>query len=290
VRYRGVAYFSPPLATNPTRPDTGLKLLVFDTSSVIRPRTRSRTLVVSRPDAIGSRTVIDWFVISNPLERTRVSRDSLDPTWSAVLPAEAVNAQVGDARINQFSPDAVGFRGDSVHLFAAVSPGEKELLLQYEIPAGHRRIELPVAGADSVDVFLEEPNAELDPAAGWTVTTQTFEGRGFRRFARAAAGAGRVAIRFPGLALQPGAVLPWRVGAFGLALALLSWRLLARPDATPAAPSRIDGLVERLAALEGRYRGREAELTPEQWEAYRRERAELVAALDAALVAARSRT
>lgn len=40
------------------------------------------------------------------------------------------------------------------------------------------------------------------------------------------------------------------------------------------------GLVEQIARLDARYRGREPEVPPEEWQTYQRERARLRAELD----------
>ena len=65
-RYGGIEYFSQPVATNPSRPDTGIVVIVTDTSSLVPVVVRQRTILVGAPDQTGTRTVLDWFVLSNP--------------------------------------------------------------------------------------------------------------------------------------------------------------------------------------------------------------------------------
>jgi hypothetical protein len=287
TRYSGIGYFSAPLPLGRIRSDTAVRLLVFDTSSTVPLATRSRTLVVSRPDAIGVRTVVDWFVVSNAANRTRVGRDTLEPTWRVRLPARARNAQVGDARVNQVSPEAVSFRADSMLVYAPFSPGAKELLIQYELPAETKRLEVPSGGADSLDLFLEEAGAAVAPGE-WGITPQNFEGRQFRRFSRKGRPPATLTIRFPGLGIPPGTLLPLLVGAFGLGLAALSWRFLrARPAPAIVRPESAEPppatLAAEVADLDRKYEGRQGDVTREEWDAYRARRERLIDGLEAAL-------
>jgi hypothetical protein len=245
ARYAGIEYFSMPLATNPARPDTAIELLVHDTSSTVPIRVRSRTIVVGAPDAIGARTVIDWLVLANSGDRTRVAVDSFSGTWSGTLPTGVRNPQLGDPRLSQLSPEAVLFRGDSVLVLAPLSPGDKELLLQYEAPAALERLVLE-SGADSLDLFIEEPNATVT-GPGWRLRdTATFEGRPFRRFHRVAREAGLV-IDLPGTRVSP-AVLPVLVGLTALGLIGATGYLLRRP--APARQPTATHLADQIALLD----------------------------------------
>lgn len=233
AQYAGIEYFSQPLAARPGVADRDVSLVVFDTSSTVPVRTRSRTVVVGAPDPIGARTVIDWLVLENRSERTRVNPDSLDPTWSAPLPPEARNAALGDARTSVISPEAVLFRNDSVVLIAPVSPGTRELLLQYELPGSVAAVAVDLAGADSAEIFLEERGASV-ATAGWQVAdSQFFEGRSFRRFRRTGSGA-LVTLRFPRRIGEE--VLPLLVAVTALILVGFAWYRLRRPPAALPSP------------------------------------------------------
>lgn len=232
ARYAGIEYFSAPLAANRARPDTGIRLVVYDTSGTAPIVTRSRTLVLGAPDAAGSRTVIDWFVLDNRATVTRAGADSTEPTWATRMPAGVRSPEVGDARLSQISADAVIFRNDSMVVIAPFSPGQKELLVQYQIPRDQRVFELRLGVVDSVDVFLEEAGLALDPAQWRIRDSQLFEGRPFRRYQRLDE-APVLTIRFPRTAL-PKAVLPVLVslgaaGLFGGAWVLMRRHGLARP-------------------------------------------------------------
>lgn len=233
ANYAGIEYFSQPLATNPARPDTAVELLVYDTTSVDPVGTRSRTLVIGAPDAIGARTVVDWLVLANDGERTRVGADSTDPTWGLPLPAGVRNPALGDARLSQISPDAVLFRNDSVFVLAPLSPGDKELLLQYEIAPRTRRLAVDLRGIDSTDAFIEESGARIE-GDGWRVRdSQLFEGRPFRRLGRTDSTVTSLTIRFPSTGAGP-ATLPILVGLTAVALMIGTWLRMRRPPAAPA--------------------------------------------------------
>lgn len=235
ARYAGIEYFSPPITARPARPDTALRLVVYDTSSAAPVATKSRTLVVGSADAVGARTIIDWLVMDNRGVITRVGRDSIQPSWGAAMPREAQNPVVGDARLSQISPEAVDFRSDSVFVLAPISPGSKEVLLQYEIPGSVRRFTLPVVGIDSVDVFLEERGARVE-GSGWIARdSQLFEGRRFTRYVSSGPPPTAVTVVLPGAPDLPGYVLPALVALMGVGLAGAAWYRMRRPVA-PVAP------------------------------------------------------
>ncbi len=236
ARHAGIEYFSAPLGTNRVRPDTGIHLLVYDTSATAPVVTKSRTLVLGAPDVTGSRTVIDWFVLENRGTRTRVGRDSTESTWAARLPAGVRGPEVGDARLSQISAEAVTFRDDTAFVSAPISPGQKELLIQYEVVKDQRSLELPLGQVDSVDLFIEETGLGPDPARWRVRDSQMFEGRPFRRFQRLGL-VPTLTIRFPRTSL-PRAVLPVLVSLIGVGLFGGAWVLMRRPGlARPASPS-----------------------------------------------------
>jgi hypothetical protein len=78
------------------------------------------------------------------------------------------------------------------------------------------------------------------------------------------------------------------VGAVALGLALGGWYLLRRravPPGPAPAVAPADGLLDRLAALDARYLGREAEVDPGEWAEYQADRARLKDELETLLSA-----
>ena len=271
ARYGGIEYFSQPLAADSARADTGIVLIVADTSSTAPVRIRERTLLVSRPDESGTRTVVDWFVLSNPGQLTRVVSDTNRPSWGTPLPEDAQAVELADTRLSQFSPDAVVFRRDSALVFAPLSPGDKELLLQYRIPGSLHRFLVSFGGsADSVFVLLEERTARVSSPGFTAADSQLIEGRPFRRWAGRMPAAGALEIVIPAPLLSSGRLLELLVTGAASGFALLAWFLarrarvpvLAGPPDTPAA------LADAAARLDARYLGREAEVPSEEWARY----------------------
>lgn len=290
ARYAGIEHFSQPVGIDPAHPDTAVVVIVSDTSSSAPVAVRQRTLLISRADEGGTRTVIDWFVLANRGDLTRVAPDTIRPSWATPLPEDAQNVEVADTRLSQFSPDAVVFRRDSALVFAPLSPGEKELMLQYRIPGALRRFFAPSGGAvDSVFVLLQEPSARVLAPRMIRADSQLIEGRVFRRWAGALPAGSAIEIGLPAPLLSQGRTLALLVGVAALAFFVLAWYVLRR-RASPAAFSLLappSVLADAIAHLDARYLGREGEVPPEEWRGYLEERRRLKEALAAALAAAR---
>ena len=288
VRHDGIEYFSTPVATNPARPDTALVIIVADTSSDAPVSARERTLLLSAADASGSRTVVDWIVLQNGGERTRVARGK-QPSWAALLPPDAQNVELADAALSQFSAEAVEFRGDSVLLFAPLSPGQKELILQYHIPGSLRRFPVPMpTGIDSVFVLLEEPGARVAAPSFTASAEQQLNGRSFRRWTGRLAGAASVAVDFPAPAISRTLALVLLLVVTGLGFVILARVTLRRRRAAalPPKPHPLY-LADAIARLDLEA---QEQATPEEAERRQAERERLVAELDRALAAARRRS
>jgi hypothetical protein len=285
ARYRGIEYFSPPVHTNPQRPDTAIRLVAYDTSTTAPIAVGARHIVVPRPGQDGARSVLDLIVLRNGGTLARVSPDSMHPTWSFLLPAGTGEMQVGESDV---SPDAVVRQGDSVLVFAPLAPGDKQLTLEYAVMPVRGRLAFPVGpGGSPVNLLVEERGVSVGGGSLALADSQVIEGRSFRRWTGQVPPGGSVTIAWPGPGVASWRVLAALVGAVGLALVLAAWRLLRRPAAGAAPPpAGPDRLLDAIAALDARYAGREAETSPGEWRAYQSERARLKAELHAALAAA----
>jgi hypothetical protein len=115
----GIEYFSPPVATNPERPDTGIRILVYDTSSTTPISLVARHLVIARPGEDGSRGVLDLMVLRNDSRLTRTTSDTTRPTWSAPLPPGTIGLDLSES---DFSREAVARRGVTEKAVAANAP------------------------------------------------------------------------------------------------------------------------------------------------------------------------
>ena len=281
VRHAGIEYFSPPVHTNPERPDTTIRVLVYDTSSSAPIALEARHLVVTRPGEDGSRSVLDLVVLLNSGNRTRVAPDSAGASWGGLLPRGTMGLEVGESDV---SPDAVTRRGDSLLVAAPLAPGEKQVTVQYVIPAGSKELELPFTEpVSSVNVLAEENDVVVSGGSLALADSQVLQGRSFRRWTGAVPAGGALRVALPGRSRVPEGLLPSLVGAVVLVLLGAGWYFLARQARSPAASPAV--LLDKMAALDARYLGREGETSAEDWGSYQTERRRLKAELEAALAA-----
>jgi hypothetical protein len=279
--YAGIEYFSAPVPTNPQRPDTGIRIVVYDTSSSAPVALEARHLVLTRPGEDGSRGVLDLIILRNSGQLTRVAPDTLRPSWSTLLPPGTIGLEAAEG----VSPDAVGRRGDSLIVTAPIAPGEKQLAIQYQVPAGRRSLELPLQHPGvTVNVLTEEPDVRVIGRGITLADSQVIEGRSFRRWTGVVPVAGFIRLILPGSGGTPAWVLPALVVGLGLSLVGAGWYLFTRRGQSAPRP-RPDELVDAIAALDARYLDREGETPAQEWSSYRDERARLKAELESSLAA-----
>jgi hypothetical protein len=280
TRYSGIEYFSSPLPTNPAKASGPARIVVYDTSSTAPVALQTRHLVVTRPGEDGSRGILDLIILRNSSHRTRIAPDTLTPSWSVPLARGTRGLEVSEGDL---SPDAVSRRGDSLLITAPLAPGERELTVQYQVPAGRRTVELPVSGPGvALNVLLEERDAKLVAPGLALADSQVIQGRSFRRWSGKLS-QGVVRIILPTRGPAPGWLLASLVAAFGLGLAGAGWYLYTHRPARSLVPAA--DLVSAIAALDARYQGREAETSAAEWSSYREKRARLKAELQSSLAA-----
>lgn len=178
--YEGIAYFSLPLQKRRvTGPDA--EITVYDTTSrAVTLHVRGRHVVVSAPGPDGARDVVEVYEIANDTSVTLVSPDDAHPTWSAILPAEATQFQVGQGDI---SPASIRRDGGRIVSVAPFAPGLKQLSFAYRLPATAFPLSIPIEhGATVLEVLLEEPAAGASGPRLTAVAPVAVEGRRFRRF------------------------------------------------------------------------------------------------------------
>lgn len=283
ARYGDIEYFSPPVPTNPAAPDTGMRILVYDTSSTAPIGVEARHIVVPRAGADGARPVLDLIVLGNSGRVTRVAPDSSRPSWRLVLPAGAGDMQVGEGDL---SPDAIVREGDTVKVLAPIAPGQKQIALEYGVTPKQGAIEFAVGPTGGpVNLLVEERVARVSGGTLALADSQVIEGRSFRRYAGNVPAGGTVRLTLGGAAASAMArwALPVLVAAVALTLAAAGWGLTRRSRLVPAR-SRA-GMLDAIAALDARYAGREAETGADEWRQYASERARLKAELARGLAA-----
>ena len=285
ARYRGIEYFSQPVHTNPERPDTAIRIIVADTSSTAPVSLAARHLVVTKPGEDGSRSVLDLLVLRNEGTTTRVAPDRVRPSWSGPLPRGTLGLELGEG---DFSPDALTRRGDSLILLAPLSPGEKQITVQYIVPSNRGTLELPFEDSvASVNVLMEEREARVSGGSLAMADSQVIQGRAFRRWTGAVPVKGVVRVVLPGIRPTPQWVLALLVAGLVVGLGAAAWYLLrGRPGSVSGAAA--EELVHAIATLDARYLERERDTPAAEWSSYQAERARLKAQLEASLAAGRS--
>jgi hypothetical protein len=134
---------------------------------------------------------------------------------------------------------------------------------------------------DSVatNVLVQEPGARVLGAEMMAVDSQVIEGERFDRWVGAPHPGETVTVRFDGVkGSLPGWVLPGMVGLVGAGLLVAVFRRKPRRGV-----ASLEVLTDRIAELEAKYGGREAEVPPEEWSGYQEERDRLRAELSALL-------
>ena len=279
ARYDGIEYFSNAVRVRPGQPDTGARLFVYDTSSTAPIAVAARHIVLPRAGQDGSRTAIDLIVLENAGRVARVAPDSLHPSWSMALPSGISDLVVGESDL---SSEAVVRVEDSIHVIAPLAPGQKQLTLEYVVPAGAREVAWTMGASDvPLNLLLEDRGLRLSGAPLAPVDSQMIQGRLFHRYRGTVPAHGVVRLRLGGSPRAPWPVLAALVAAVALALGFGGWRLLRRTAPHPGVHP--NHLLDAIAALDARYAGRNEDTPTEEWEAYRSERERLKAQLERAL-------
>jgi hypothetical protein len=281
ARHAGIEYFSSPVHTNPERPDTAIRIAVYDTSTTVPVSLEARHLVLTRPGEDGSRSVLDLLILRNDGQRTRVAPDSSRPSWSGLLPRGTIGLELGESDV---SPDAITRKGDSLIVTAPLAPGEKQITVQYIVPAGLEELELQFTEpAAMVNVLAEEKGILVSGGTLAVSDSQVLQGRSFRRWTGLVPTGGSLRVALPGRERAPKWVLAALVAAVGLVLAAAAWYFLAGQRNPRVASS--SELLDAVAALDARYLGRESETSAEEWQRYQTERARLKAQFETSLAA-----
>lgn len=230
--FDSLAYFSLPLNVT-GRPAVHVEdIVTFPTAASgppIRLARRLATVAAARED--GTREILEILELENPGLTTRITKDTLMPTWAGRIPEDAGQFRGGQGDI---SPEAMVFRNDSVYVLGPIPPGPvKQLSYSYSLPAGTRRLVIPI----------DQPTAELnllveDTAAAVTATqveslgVQEIEQRRFAAYRAGPLAAGdRVEIQLPSTGFRAQALLPYVIAslAAGMVVALV-WALRKRPS------------------------------------------------------------
>jgi len=293
--YEGIAYFTSPLRGERTEGDDA-EITVFDTTShPVTLTLQGHHIVVSAPNATGTREIVEVYELSNDTTVTLVPRDSLTPIWSATLPAGATDFSPGQGDV---AASALTRNGNRVELFAPFGPGVKQLSFSYVLKDGAFPLKIALERQTSVlEVLLEEQAAQAKGPSLRAQGSVSTQGRTFKRFLAQGAPAGetvRIDVPTAAGATRVNVLIGLAV-VFVLAMIAALWRALSRraPRAATTTGATIDGpappeaLVAAIAALDARHDAGDAMLDEAHYSA---ERAALKARLAAALAARNAAT
>jgi hypothetical protein len=288
-RYRGIAYFSPPLRAARVSGDDA-DIIVYDTTTdASLLRLQGRHFVVSAPRG-SHREVVEIFDVLNGGTRTVVPRDSTTPVWSMHLATEAESASVAPGDI---ALGAVTLRQGVVKVFAPIAPGARQLVLTYLLPASAFPWSQPIGDTVSVvEVLLEEPTATAEGARLALTQPASIDGRTFRRYVGQdvpASAVVRITVPDVTTSVRPVLQLVTALLLAAMIVALGAWIVRRRGNAATARIAAVqvprvdsDVLVAEIAALDVRFE-RIASPTAEERAAYEQRRAALTSRLSRAL-------
>jgi len=238
VWYDSIAYFSMPLNVT-GRPVHVEDLIAFATTSTGPPIGLARRLAtVARAGEEGTREVLEILELENTGLTTRITDDTLVPTWAGAIPSTALQFQGGQGDI---SPEAIKLVRESVLVLGPIPPGHvKQLSYGYVLPAGEAGVALPIdQPTRDLNLLIEDTTATVEAPAVQSLGVQTIEQRRFAAYRAGPLAAGdRVTIGLPRGKFQPQTLLPYIIGLFAVAMAgALVWALRRKPLAPSAARS-----------------------------------------------------
>lgn len=277
VEHQGIGYFAEPVPPDAGAFDTLPTLFVYDTSSTSPPiELAERHVLVRQAEPDGSRRVVDLFVLANRGSETRIAGSDSAPVWSAQLPREALEFEIGLTDLNE---EAILRLGDTLAVFSAIQPGERQLLSGYLLPRGARELVVPIdQPINRLAVLLEEGAATVESGDLAATGLVDLGGTPVRRFEAQDLQAGAaVTIQFP-RSFAPTTAVLWFVVpliALGFMVVFYRWRQ-RQPAPERAADDDPASLAAEIAALDAAHANA-------QTVAYRKRRAELKSRLQRAL-------
>ena len=237
VWYDSIAYFSLPVTVGGLPAIHVEDIVAFPASRTGPPlRLARRLATISAATTDGSRQVLEILELENPGQSTRITDDTLAPTWAGRLPEHTGQYRAGQGDV---SPEAVRFRNDSVLIYAPIPPGPvKQLSYDYTLAAGARAFIVPIDQPTvEVNLLVEDTTAMVIANKLESFGLKEIEGRKFAAYRAGPLAAGdRVEIRLPAGKFRAQGLLPYVIGVLAAGMiAALIWALRRRP-APPRLP------------------------------------------------------
>jgi hypothetical protein len=233
VWYDSIAYFSLPLNVI-GRPAVRVEdVFVFPATNGSPPiRLARRLITVPRARDDGTREISEFLELENTGVTTRVTSDTLTPTWAGRIPGGTGQFRAGQGDI---SGDAMQFRHDSLIVFAPIPPGPvKQISYAYSLPADTRRFVIPIDRPTAdLNLLIEDTAGVVKAPKLESLGVKEIEQRHFAAYrARSLAAGDKIEIRLPGGKFRAEMLWPyikWLLAA--VMLAALIWALRRRPPA-----------------------------------------------------------
>jgi 5-hydroxyisourate hydrolase-like protein (transthyretin family) len=178
AEYLSVRYFGRPIHSGEV--PASYTVEVYDTASALTEPIRiTRRDMVLLPELNGSWDVNEIIRIHNPTNAALVAGPGM-PTWSLNVIEGASDFEAGESDI---LPHEVNWMGDRVLLLTPVTPGSRDLLIRYRLPAGPREGALPIsAPTDTFNIYVQQPS-HLSGITGMSTTRMIdIEGESFLQY------------------------------------------------------------------------------------------------------------
>ena len=233
VWFDSLAYFSLPLNLSDRSAAHVEDIVAYPTTSNAPPiRLERRLATIASAGTEGTREVLEILELENTGTTTRITKDTLFPTWAGRIPDGVGQERGGQGDI---SPEAMRFRHDSVIILGPIPPGEvKQLSYAYTLRAGVRTLVIPIDQVtENLNLLLEDTAAIVSAPRIEALGVQALEQRHYAAYrAGPLMPDDRVEIQLPSTGFRAQTLLPYVIAilAGGMVIALI-WALRKRPSA-----------------------------------------------------------
>jgi len=230
--YDSLAYFSTPLNLS-GRPSVRVDdIIAYRTTTNGPPiRLARRLATVAAPKDDGTREVLEILELENTGQATRVSTDTLVPTWAGRVPTAAGRLRGGQGDI---SPDAMQFRHDSIIVLGPIPPGPvKQVSYGYALPRDMRSLAIPIDQPTlELNLLIEDTVAVVTAPKLERLGVQEIEQRRFAAYRAGPLATGdRVEIQLPAGTVNAQTLLPYIIAVLAGAMVIaLVWALRKKPS------------------------------------------------------------